>query len=129
MEQIIEHAPAVLTGIVAVVHFLFAFSEFRNRNSAEFYGKFKIELAEGQKPEQLGRIVANAAAFNGLLACGLVVTLMRADALVLQIYLLSTVILAGLVGGVTLKPIVAVVQSGPAALALVAVLVKLFQTV
>jgi putative membrane protein len=111
-------------GILSVLHFAFAFREFSGRNRASFYQGFNIELAEKQDPAQIGRIVTNAALFNVLLALGLVVSLvpMGEQNLLLKEYLLVAIIIAGIVGGMTLKPIVAVLQSVPAAVALVLLL-------
>ena len=110
--------------IVIAIHFLFAFKEFSGRNKTTFYQKFNIELAEKQEPAQIGRIVANAAIFNVLLGVGLIVSLYvpREQGLLLKGYLLVSIIIAGIVGGVTLKPSVAVLQSAPAAVALILVL-------
>jgi uncharacterized membrane protein len=114
----------IAIAIVIVIHFLFAFKEFSGRNEAGFYKGFTIQLADNQDPAQIGRIVANAALFNLLLGAGLVVSLYvsGAQGLLLKEYLLISIIIAGIVGGVTLKPIVALLQSTPAAVALVLVL-------
>jgi putative membrane protein len=72
---------------------------------------------------QIGRIIANAATFNALLGIGLIVSFIaREQGYLLKIYLLVSIIIAGIVGGVTLKPTVAVLQSGPAAIALALIL-------
>lgn len=105
--------------LVAVIHFGFGWKEYSNSSNPDFYKEFKIELAEGQKPDQIGRIVVNAALFNVLLAAGLLVSLwFGKPGMLLQVYLLVAIIIAGIVGGITLKPAVAVLQSGPAAIAL-----------
>jgi putative membrane protein len=114
----------IAIAIVIAIHFLFAFKEFSGRNKASFYKQFDIELAERQDPAQIGRIVANATIFNVLLGVGLVVSLyFRGEqSLFLKEYLLISIIIAGIVGGVTLKPRVAVLQGAPAVVALVLVL-------
>jgi putative membrane protein len=109
--------------IVAAIHLFFSYKEFSGRNDARFYDKFKIVLAKEQDLAQIGRIIANAATFNALLGIGLIVSFIaREQGYLLKIYLLVSIIIAGIVGGVTLKPTVAVLQSVPAAIALVLIL-------
>ena len=109
--------------IVAVIHLFFAYKEFSGRNVAGFYEKFKIELAKDQDLAQIGRIIANAAIFNALLGVSLIISLFVGESgNALQIYLLVSIIIAGIVGGITLKPVVAMHQSAPAAVALVIIL-------
>jgi putative membrane protein len=109
--------------IVAAIHLFFSYKEFSDRNDPRFYEKFKIVLAKDQDLTQIGRIIANAATFNALLGIGLIVSFIaREQGYLLKIYLLVSIIIAGIVGGVTLKPTVAVLQSGPAAIALALIL-------
>jgi putative membrane protein len=109
--------------IVAAIHLFFAYKEFSGRNDARFYEKFKIVLAKGQDLGQIGRIIANAAVFNALLGVGLIVSLIVGElGNPLQIYLLVSIIIAGIVGGITLRPVVAMLQSAPAAVAVILVL-------
>ena len=114
----------LLVGIVAIIHLVFAYKEFTSRNKPDLYAKFEIILAKDQALDQIGRILANAAAFNALLGIGLFVTLIvgGGQAQLLKVYLLISIIIAGIVGGLTLKPIVAKAQSIPAAIALLSVL-------
>lgn len=119
LQSVVSYLAQGFVALVALIHFGFGWKEYSNRNKREFYDAFKIELAEGQKPDQIGRIVVNAALFNVLLAAGLLVSLwFGKPGMLLQVYLLVAIIIAGIVGGMTLKPAVAVLQSGPAAIAL-----------
>lgn len=110
----------ILVAVVALIHLYFAWSEFTGRETEKFYKTFEIKLAENQDLKEVGRIVANAALFNALLAVGLVLSLAAGDrGDLLQLYLLGSITIAGIVGGLTLVPLVAAMQSGPAGAALV----------
>ena len=123
-DQCFEVAANVAVGLVAVIHLGFAYKEFSGRNSREFYRKFNITLAVGQDETQIGRIIANSALFNLLLAIGLIGSFWTGGGVNwLQIYLLGSIITAGIVGGLTLIPLVAAAQSVPAVIALVLVLI------
>lgn len=95
-------------------------------NEVKFYEGFKIFLSDKHDYEKVGRIVTNAAIFNALLGVGLIVSLIVGgeQSLLLKKYLLISIIIAGIVGGGTLKPVVAALQSGPAMLALVLMLLN-----
>lgn len=109
-----------LVAVVALIHIYFAWSEFTGRESKKFYDGFEIELAEDQDLKEVGRILANAALFNALLAAGLLLSLAAGDrGDLLQLYLLASITIAGIVGGLTLIPLVALMQSGPAGAAFV----------
>ena len=85
---------------------------------------FRSTLAVGQDETQIGRIIANSALFNLLLAIGLIGSFWTGGGVNwLQIYLLGSIITAGIVGGLTLIPLVAALQSVPAVIALVLVLI------
>lgn len=119
IKDIVPHLGPGLVVLVALIHFYFGWKEYSGRNKRKFYEAFNIELAEGQKPEQIGRIVVNAALFNVLFAVGLIISLWAGKSgMILQIYLLIAICIAGIVGGITLKPGVAILQCGPAASAL-----------
>ncbi len=75
-----------------------------------------------EQANQVAPIVANAGLFNGFLAAGLVWGLVSpGDAVAIETFFLSCVVVAGLFGAVTLKWTTLVIQSVPAAAALVAV--------
>jgi putative membrane protein len=114
----------ILVSIIAANHLLFAYKEFSGRNKADFYNKFEIKIADGQDLAQIGRIVTNAAIFNALIALGLIVSLVWSgdQGMLPKKYLLFSIIVAGAAGGLTLKPIVAWLQSVPAVIALALVL-------
>ncbi len=65
-------------------------------------------------------IVQNAGLYNGFLAAGLVWGLFAAgDAYAIRVFFLCCVIIAGIFGAITLKPTTLVIQSLPAAIALI----------
>mgnify|MGYP000477636974 CR=1 FL=1 len=110
----------ILVAVVALIHVYFAWAEFTGREAKDFYDKFEIMVDKDQDLKEIGRIVANAAIFNALLAVGLVLSLAVGDrGDLLQLYLLGSITIAGIVGGLTLIPLVGVMQSGPAGAALV----------
>ena len=65
-------------------------------------------------------LAANQGLYNGFLAAGLVWGLLRkSDGFAVQVFFLSCVIVAGVVGGLTVKPTITLVQSAPALVAVV----------
>ena len=110
---------SVAVAIVALIHVYFAYKEFSGRNESAFYEGFNVKLHPDQDRGEVGKIVANAAAFNALLAAGLIASLLvSGGGLELKVYLLVSIVLAGIVGGKTLTPLVYALQSAPAAVAL-----------
>lgn len=106
---------------VAFLHFVFAWKEYFGREKVEFYKNFSINL-NPTEAKSVGKIVANSALFNLLLAIGLVVSLIAQEHdRWLQVYLLLAIIVAGIVGGKTLAPKVGLMQAGPAIVTLVVV--------
>jgi putative membrane protein len=106
--------------LVAGLHFFFAFKEFVGRNSAAFYESAGVGLNPNQDPAVIGRILVNSALFNAILGFGLLMSFNAGkQGELLQVFLLSAIIVAGIVGGLTLKPAVFLGQSVPAAIALI----------
>jgi putative membrane protein len=67
-------------------------------------------------------LAANQGLYNGFLAAGLVWGLVsRAHGFAVKIFFLACVIAAGVFGGITAKPSIALIQAVPAAIALIAV--------
>lgn len=65
-------------------------------------------------------LAANQGLYNGFLAAGLLWGLFRkSDGFAVQLFFLSCVIVAGVVGGLTVKPTILFVQSAPALVALI----------
>jgi len=84
----------------------------------------------GNTPEraEASRVLAaNQGLYNGFLAAGLVWGAMYPQAVAgihIQMFFLVCVIVAGIYGGITVKPRIMALQAGPAALALLAVSVS-----
>jgi putative membrane protein len=75
--------------------------------------------------EIMKTLAANQGLYNGFLAAGLGYSLLASNpdvAFTLKIFFLLCVIVAGIYGGVTVKPRIAIVQAVPAAIALVVTL-------
>ncbi|MDE2578857.1 MAG: DUF1304 domain-containing protein [Hyphomicrobiales bacterium] len=71
--------------------------------------------------EASAAMAANQGLYNGFLAAGLALSLApSAHAFVARVFFLCCVVVAGLYGGLTVKPRIALVQALPAALALLA---------
>ena len=82
----------------------------------------------GVTPEQaaiMKTMAANQGLYNGFLAAGLGYSLLASDADVaftLKVFFLLCVIVAGIYGGLTVKPRIAMIQAGPAVIALIVTL-------
>jgi putative membrane protein len=68
-------------------------------------------------------LAANQGLYNGLLAAGILFALMKSNRSML-LFLLGSVIVAGVYGGLTAKPSIFIAQALPGALAFAAVLVS-----
>jgi uncharacterized membrane protein len=87
LQSFVSYLAPGFVALVALIHFGFGWKEYSNGNNPDFYKEFKIELAEGQKPDQIGRIVVNAALFNVQLAAVLLVSLwFGKPGMLLQVY-------------------------------------------
>ena len=108
----------ILVGLIAIIHGYFMFLEMKlweKKRIREMFG-LSAELAK-----QTRMMAFNQGLYNGFLAAGLVWSLLAADAnlkLQLQLFFLSCVLLAGVVGGITVTKRIFLIQGLPAALAL-----------
>lgn len=84
------------------------------------FGRRLFSMTPGQSAAT-AVLAFNQGLYNGFLAAGLAWGLWR-DRLDLKVFFLGCVILAGLVGGLSAKPSILLVQALPAVLALAAVL-------
>ena len=84
----------------------------------------KIFGNTAQKAEDSKVLAANQGLYNGFLAAGLVwgLTYPGAAGLHIQMFFLACVVVAGIYGGMTVKPRIMYLQAGPALLALAALL-------
>jgi putative membrane protein len=112
----------VLVGIVAAEHLWFLVLEM-------FLWTRPIGLRTFRQSEEKARasapLAANQGLYNGFLAAGLVWGLLASPpefAVSLEVFFLSCVVIAGVVGARTVSPRILVVQAAPAALALLLVL-------
>jgi putative membrane protein len=104
----------VLTAFVAFEHVLFFVLEsflWKTPFGRRVFGTTP-EIAEASAP-----LAANQGLYNAFLAAGLVWSL-TTGALDVRLFFLSCVVVAGIVGGLTAKRSIIVVQGVPAALAL-----------
>lgn len=106
----------VLTGLVALIHIYIVYLEMvlwtRPRGRAAF-GTTE-SFAEESKV-----LAANQGLYNGFLAAGLLYGMVRSDTEIMALFLVF-VLIAGLYGGITVGKRILAIQSGPAALALLA---------
>ena len=84
----------------------------------------KIFGNTAQKAEDSKVLAANQGLYNGFLAAGLLwgLTYPGAAGLHIQMFFLACVVVAGIYGGMTVKPRIMYLQAGPAVLALAALL-------
>ena len=106
-----------LTALVAVEHIAIMVLEMFFWTKPFALKRFGQTLEAAQSSAVLA---ANQGLYNGFLAAGLIWSLvgMRRD---VAIFFLACVFVAGIYGGLTVKPRIIVVQSVPAALALAAI--------
>lgn len=108
----------ILTGLIAVIHFYFMFLEMK------LWEKKRIVKMFGMTPEfakQSRMLAFNQGLYNGFLASGLIWSLLASDSTMkmqLQIFFLSCVLIAGIVGALTVTKRIFWIQGMPALLAL-----------
>ena len=112
---------AILVALVALIHAYILVLEmflWRTPRGRQAFGT-TVEQAE-----TMATLAANQGLYNGFLAVGLALSLILPEpsAVVLKVFLLACVIVAGLYGAATVSRRILLVQALPAALALVAVL-------
>jgi putative membrane protein len=108
----------ILISVVVIIHFLFAALEIVGWSFPKVHkDRFGFETPEAEKARPL---VANAGFYNGFLALGLVWSMVPPVDLEVASFFLVWASAAGAFGALTLrKPLVFVLQSVPALLALV----------
>ena len=109
----------VLIAVVALEHLMFLVLEMFLWTTPTGMRVFALtpEFAE-----QSATLAANQGLYNGFLAAGLIWTLLqKGDAFATKVFFLSCVIVAGVFGGVTVKPSILFVQAAPALIALLVV--------
>jgi putative membrane protein len=109
----------VLVLVVALVHVVISVVEMFFWNNPYIYGRLEFT---SEQAKTVAPIVANAGLYNGFIAAGLIWGLLAREAgLSIKVFFLLCVIVAGIVGAVTLKPTTLVLQTLPAFVALVGV--------
>jgi putative membrane protein len=119
--QLMRIAGEILIGVVAVLHLYFLVLEmflWTKPRGLRTFGQTQ------QDAETTKVLAANQGLYNGFLVAGLVWGLITADParLQFQVFFLLCAIVAGVYGGLTVSKRIMYVQSGPAALALLLVL-------
>lgn len=112
---------AALVVVVALEHLYFLHLEMFQWTTPK---GLKIFGNTAQKAEDSRVLAANQGLYNGFLAAGLLwgLTYPGAPGRHIQMFFLACVVVAGIYGGVTVKPRIATLQALPAGLALLAVL-------
>ena len=113
---------AILTGVVALIHFYIVWLEMAQWDTPQGRKTF------GTTPEFSAAskvLAANQGLYNGFLAVGLVIGLwlgLAGEGRILTLYLLACVMVAGLYGAASVGRKILFIQTVPAVLALVAVM-------
>lgn len=105
--------------VVAVLHLAFFVLEsflWTTPTGRRIFG-MTSQLAESTKV-----LAANQGLYNAFLAAGLLWGVMRPNAFSVRVFFLSCVIIAGIVGGLTAKRSILLLQALPGAIALILVL-------
>ncbi len=112
----------VLVLLVALEHLYFLYLEMFLWTQPK---GLKIFGNTAQKAEDSKVLAANQGLYNGFLAAGLLWGLAYPGAagLHIQMFFLACVVVAGIYGGMTVKPRIMYLQAGPALLALLVLLV------
>jgi putative membrane protein len=108
----------ILVALVALIHVAIAATEMFLWERPAVHGRlgFTLEQARG-----VAAIVANVGLYNGFLAAGLIWSLARGDIRKIAPFFLVCVAVAGVFGAATVKWTTLVLQTAPAAVALLAV--------
>ncbi|MEC7761330.1 MAG: DUF1304 domain-containing protein [Pseudomonadota bacterium] len=106
----------VLTGLVALIHIYIVYLEMVLWTQPRGRKAFGTTEAFAEESKTLA---ANQGLYNGFLAAGLIYGMVRSDVEIMALFLVF-VLVAGLYGGLTVSKRILVIQSVPAALALVA---------
>lgn len=110
-------AAAVFTGLVALLHVYFLVLECFLWTKPMGLKTFRMSPEQAEATAVLAK---NQGTYNGFLAAGLVWSLLAAPEMVLplRIFFLGCVIVAAIVGAMTVSPRILAVQGGPAIVAL-----------
>ena len=109
----------ILIMLVALEHIYFLYLEMFLW--AKPYAR-KIFAMSKEDAEATATLAKNQGLYNGFLATGLIYSILATDsnvAYTMKIFFLVCVIIAGIYGGITVKPRLTVVQTIPAAIALI----------
>lgn len=110
---------SIAIGVVALLHFAFFVLEaflWTTPTGRRVFG-LSAQMAESTKA-----LAANQGLYNAFLAAGLLWGALRPNALSVQLFFLSCVVVAGIVGALTAKRSILFVQALPGAIALLLVL-------
>lgn len=113
---------AVMVGIVALAHAFFLVLEMVLWTRP--VGRQLMQMTP-EAAEATAVLAANQGLYNGVLCAGLVWSLLTPDPLLarsLQIFFLSAVVVVGVYGGLSAKPVILAIQALPGAVALALVL-------
>lgn len=108
------------TSIVALLHIVFLILEMFLWRSP--IGRRTFGLSESYA-NQSASLAANQGLYNGFLAAGLIWGLLSTNSDIL-VFFLSCIIIAGIVGAITAKPIILFLQAVPAIIALLLLLLS-----
>jgi len=114
----------ILIGLVALIHIYILWLEMFawTTKARKTFKSFPQELFEKTKP-----MAANQGLYNGFLAAGLIWSVLIGDlqwSVYVAGFFLSCVIIAGIYGAITVQKTILFVQTIPAALALIFVLLR-----
>lgn len=117
---------SVLIAVVAFEHMMFLVLEMFLWTTPTGMRVFALTPEFAQ---QSATLAANQGLYNGFLAAGLIWSLLqKGDAFAAKVFFLTCVIVAGVFGGVTVKPSILFVQAAPALIALIVVWLARRQT-
>ena len=117
---------SILVGLVALEHLYILYLEMFAWTTARVRRIFGTTLAFAEESRALS---ANQGLYNGFLAAGLIWGLLHpnpATGIQIQLFVLLCVLVAAIFGGLTAKRSILIVQGGPALLALLALLARVF---
>ena len=110
---------SILIIFVALEHLFFLYLEMFLWTKA--YGRKTFSMSQ-EEAQATATLAKNQGLYNGFLAAGLIYAIFASDANVahtMKIFFLVCVIIAGIYGGITVKPRLTIVQAIPAAIALI----------
>lgn len=112
----------VLIGLVACIQIAISIAEIFLWKRVYKRLEPEIIFEKPQEADKVAPIVRNAGLYNSFLAAGLIWGLIaQTDALGIQSFFLSCVLVAGIFGAVTLKRTTLIIQAAPSLIALLAV--------